>query len=95
MNALDHEHSSMAMNAISHAAMMCQSTIQQVASDYSLPSVLYRPEVYQDGNQWCALYGKDIQSGVCGFGDSPREAMWDFDKNWSKKIPPLPEKQGK
>ena len=23
------------------------------------PSVLFKPEVYQDGNKWCALYGND------------------------------------
>lgn len=47
------------------------------------PSVLFRPKLSRDGNQWCALYGDDLMEGVCGFGDSPAGAMTDFDKNWT------------
>lgn len=50
------------------------------------PSVLYRPTVGRDGNKWCALYGPNLMEGVCGFGDSPAEAMADFDRNWVEKI---------
>jgi hypothetical protein len=50
------------------------------------PSVLYRPNVGKDGNKWCALYGPNLMEGVCGFGDSPAEAMDDFDAEWAKKI---------
>lgn len=32
----------------------------------------------KDGNQWCFLYGEDIQEGVCGFGDTIYKAAWDF-----------------
>ena len=44
------------------------------------PSVLFKPKIYKDGNQWCTLYGENLQDGVAGFGDSPNEAMLDFDK---------------
>jgi len=46
------------------------------------PSVLFRPKVYRDGDKWCALYGEDIQAGVCGFGDSPEAATREFDNMW-------------
>lgn len=46
------------------------------------PSALYRPAIYPDGNQWCALYGEDLQMGVAGFGDTPELACADFDKNF-------------
>lgn len=46
------------------------------------PSVLYRPVIYRDGNQWCALYGPDIAIGVCGFGDTPAAAADAFDRAW-------------
>lgn len=46
------------------------------------PFVLMRPSMFPDGNQWCALYGDDLQSGVCGFGDTPELAQADFDNNW-------------
>jgi hypothetical protein len=32
------------------------------------------------------LYGDNLQDGVGGFGDSPAEAMADFDKNWHAKL---------
>lgn len=56
------------------------------------PSVLYRPSIYPDGSKWCALYGDDLQSGVAGFGDTPAEAMTDFDRNWSAPRAPQPKR---
>lgn len=50
------------------------------------PSVLYRPKLSIDGDQWCALYGDDLQSGCAGFGKSPELAMLDFNRNWWKKL---------
>ena len=58
----------------------------RVMADMRTPSAIYRPEVYIDGDKWCALYGKDLQEGVAGFGDSPAEAMADFDKNWEQPL---------
>lgn len=37
---------------------------------------------YKDGNQWFFLFGNDLQSGVCGFGDTPYLAMLDFNKKF-------------
>lgn len=51
------------------------------------PSVLFRPRLTIDGNQWCALYGDNLQDGVAGFGNSPEAAMADFDKQWSAYLP--------
>lgn len=79
---LNHQYQSMAANAIAHAAEMTQETIRYVASSYERPSVLFRPKLSVDGDQWCALYGDDLQSGVGGFGDSPEKAMYDFDRAW-------------
>lgn len=55
----------------------------------SRPSAIYRPSISRDGNKWCALYGPHLMEGVCGFGDSPAEAMADFDSNWAKRITAL------
>lgn len=33
---------------------------------------------YKDGNQWCFLYGENIQDGICGFGKTIRDAALDF-----------------
>jgi hypothetical protein len=51
------------------------------------PCAVYRPKLSIDGDQWCALYGEDLQSGVCGFGKSPELAMLDFNRVWWKKLP--------
>jgi hypothetical protein len=56
------------------------------------PSVDFKPKLYRDGDQWCVLYGEDLQNGVSGFGDSPHEAMIAFDLAWDEKIsmqPPI------
>jgi len=46
------------------------------------PSVMLGLVPKPDGNQWCALYGENIQDGVAGFGDSPNAAMQAFDVAW-------------
>jgi len=83
---MDYEHSAMAANAISHAAEMARENIRWTLAAYEAPSVMFRPKLFIDGNQWCALYGENLQEGVAGFGDSPAKAMHDFDKNWLLSI---------
>ena len=58
--------------------------LQALKMSYA-PHVIFKPKVYPDGNQWCALYGEDLMMGVCGFGDTPAKACADFDKNWSSQ----------
>lgn len=50
------------------------------------PSFMLKPRLSIDGNQWCALYGANLQDGVAGFGDSPDKAYYDFDKNWTQAL---------
>jgi hypothetical protein len=66
----------------SHSQAMIVGQFAVVASEMQRPAVLFRPSLYADGDQWCALYGDDIQSGVCGFGETPEAAMAAFDKAW-------------
>jgi hypothetical protein len=56
--------------------------LQSIEYEIVRPCVVMKPKVSIDGNQWCALYGDNLQDGVAGFGDSPAKAMLDFDKNW-------------
>ena len=62
---------------------LVRHSIQATVLKYEAPHVLMRPKVYPDGNAWCALYGDNIQDGVCGFGDTPAKACDDFDNCWS------------
>lgn len=83
---LDHEFQSLTAEAICHEARMAGAAIQEAAGMHQRPSAVFRPSLSVDGNQWCALYGSNLQEGVAGFGDSPADAMWDFDRNWSTKM---------
>jgi len=58
------------------------NAIADAAARYERPSVMMRPSITIDGDQWCALYGSDLQNGIAGFGDTVDEAMTAFDKNW-------------
>lgn len=84
---LDPELQHCVMNAIAHEARMAGAAIQEAAGAHQRPSAVFRPSLSVDGNQWCALYGANLQEGVAGFGDSPADAMWDFDRNWHAKLP--------
>lgn len=79
---LNDQDSHAAMRAINHAADMTKVIIEQAVSCYEHPSAIYRPKLFPDGNKWCALYGDNIQDGVCGFGDTPADAIHDFNNNW-------------
>lgn len=84
---LNADYQSMAANAIGHAASMAGMSIQDATSCYTLPHVIYKPKLFPDGNQWCALLGDNIQVGVCGFGDTPAKAMYAFDVAWDTPLP--------
>ena len=56
---------------ISHAKALLQEQIGMVGGEMSRPSVLFRVKVFLDDDQWCALYGENLQEGVAGFGKSP------------------------
>ena len=70
----------------SHLAQVVCQQWEIAAHEQQRPSVLLKPAISIDGNQWFALYGDNLQDGVAGFGDSPEKAMADFDKNWSKDL---------
>ncbi len=73
----------------SHAIAMLQQEFSMAAHEMQRPSAIYRPTIAPDGTKWCALYGPNIMEGVSGFGDTPAEAMTDFDKNWVKRRTPF------
>ena len=73
---------------IGHATFMMRESFRATLAQYERPSVLYRPTVVPDGSKWSALYGTNLMEGVSGFGDTPEEAMRDFDNNWWKQKTP-------
>lgn len=55
------------------------------AAEYNLVVTL-KPEIKIDGNQWCVLFGENLQDGVAGFGDTPYLAVLAFNKAWHVPI---------
>ena len=85
---LSNEYQSMVANSICHSSSMAAEEWRAAATYHSTPSAVWKPRLFIDGNQWCALYGDNLQDGVAGFGDSPSAAMWDFDKAWNTNLKP-------
>jgi len=51
--------------------------------EYNLFSML-KPKLYKDGDSWCCLYGEDLVVGISGFGETPHEAILDWNRKWNK-----------
>lgn len=73
-----------AFGSVDHQVRCVAQEYTNAAYEQQRPSVLYRPALSMDGDQWCALYGSDLQQGVAGFGDTPAKAMDAFDAQWQK-----------
>lgn len=65
-------------------ALECQriNIETNAAIEHARPAVIWKPRVFPDGDMWCALYGDNLQDGVCGFGKSPDLATREFDRAW-------------
>ena len=55
------------------------------AEEMNLVKIL-NPKIFIDGKKWCVLYGENIQNGICGFGDTPRLAVYAFNKAWDVSL---------
>lgn len=51
--------------------------------DLSLVESL-KPSITKDGDQWCCLYGDNLQEGIAGFGDTPYQAILNFNTEFNK-----------
>ncbi len=61
---------------------IARMAVVETCASIQAPSVIYRPAIVKDGNQWCVLYGKNLQEGIAGFGDTPAQACQAFDVAW-------------
>lgn len=72
---------------VAEAQKAAALTEYQAACEKIRPSYIYKPNLFLDGNEFCALVGENIQEGVCGFGTSPEKAMAAFDLAWVQDYP--------
>lgn len=80
------ENSGLIVQAVCYSADMVKTSFQSMLAHYEEPAAIYRPRLFVNGNQWCALYGDNLHNGVAGFGDSPALAMADFNSSWHKRL---------
>ena len=66
------------------ASSINSQTAQEI-SEFNLFSML-KPVLKKDGNQWCVIYGENLQEGLVGFGNSPHEAILNFNRQWYEPI---------
>jgi hypothetical protein len=57
-------------------------------SDKDLPVSVktFRPVVFRDGDSFCVVFGPNPQAGVFGRGNTPKEAVADWDKKLYHRI---------
>ncbi len=88
MNIVASSISSMSVNSNSMASLTSISDtimqIRNVAEAACRPSVIYKPDLFKDGDTWMAIYGPTDRVGVAGVGDTPELAMQAFDEAWVK-----------
>ncbi len=70
------------MHSEVHSAVQCE---QLAAERKSLWAVQLGLVPKQDGNQWCVLYGENLQEGIAAFGDTPSDAMYHFEEAMASK----------
>lgn len=61
------------------------ASLQQEQTDYKeAVQLVFEEELtpFKDGNQWCFLLGRNLQDGICGFGDTILDAAVDFYKDY-------------
>lgn len=81
----EHDLGIVLTNALGCIPTQLQEAIRYTEGQWTRPSVLMRPNIGRDGSKWSVLYGSNIMEGICGYGDTPEEAMRDFDQNWWKQ----------
>lgn len=84
-NGKDGRPSNVAEMLYSHFLSLITS-LQQEQPDYKeAVQLVFEEELtpFKDGNQWCFLLGRNLQDGICGFGDTILDAAVDFYKDYT------------
>jgi hypothetical protein len=68
----------------SNLTQEAQMNYWAMKQDYIIAEAL-KPRISLDGNQWCCLYGADLHEGIAGFGNTPHDAIIDFNNAFYKK----------
>jgi hypothetical protein len=63
----------------------------KVEIDYERPGIpstakLLQPILFKEGHTYCCVLGPGIQEGIVGFGETPEQAIQDWDINLSQRM---------
>jgi hypothetical protein len=72
--------------SVTEGQIIVSANEQRLSEQKLRPSYILKPNLSIDGDMWIALFGKNIQEGVCGGGKSPEEAYASFDKAWVENL---------
>ena len=75
-------------DVLAEQQLQAAESVHKTACESRRPFVLLKPQLFADGNTWCALYGENLQEGVAGFGDTPDAAAVAFDRAWRTQRTP-------
>jgi hypothetical protein len=64
---------------------------KQVPIDFDAEDLAYeirelRPVVFEDGGSYCCLLGPDPQAGIFGCGDTPEQALSDWQQHLKERM---------
>jgi hypothetical protein len=84
---LNDQDSNMLANAINHYhSIQHQEQLSLLISEQEYFFVkTYNLIPFKSGDSWCVLLGKDLQSGIVGFGETPHKAVLAFNKAYYSK----------
>lgn len=68
---------------ISFVVPQVQQEISNACAEMQRPAVLFRPTLEREDDHYIATYG-----AVVGMGDTPAEAMANFDNRWKENVNP-------
>ncbi len=85
----------MGPNESSWVGQRAQEMINILETEYMRPSVVFKAKLTKHFDKWCAYIGNgplgpvgagNIKTEFFALGDSPDEAMCNFDKAWREKL---------
>jgi hypothetical protein len=70
------------MMIVSDACHNLRMQTENLRATYPPIAVSFGAKLTKDGDQWCFLYGDNLQDGVAGFGETPAIAAENFERIW-------------
>ena len=90
--ALDQENQHLVREAFCWTAELQQRRDNEYHGERLRPFHMMKPKLFLDGDQWCCLYGENIQEGLAGFGNTPEKAAYAFDEAFFGREQPIAQK---